>query len=190
MLKSEKPLSTNNIFFGKLSEKIQPSMLEMFFDCVSKPDKSDVFLDQLILDGHIVCTFFSGKEIGPRALCNRSIICAANNSKAVSDLNAKVKKREFFRPLAPVMLEEMRNNIFIFWRILKLITGGWRSQPKQDQIFLLNICPLFIKIKQLEFKFWRTENTLSTKRLLDLRAELICLSIHRLMLLAILSSTI
>ena len=112
MLKSEKPLSTNNIFFGKLSEKIQPSMLEMFFDCVSKPEKSEEFLDQLILDGHIVCTFFSGKEIGPRALCNRSIICAANNSKAVSDLNAKVKKREFFRPLAPVMLEEIAEKHF------------------------------------------------------------------------------
>ena len=111
MLKSSEPLSTNNIFLGTV-EKIQPSMLETFFACVSKPDKSDVFLDQLILDGHIVCTFFSGKEIGPRALCNRSIICAANNSKAVSDLNAKVKKREFFRPLAPVMLEKIAEKHF------------------------------------------------------------------------------
>lgn len=112
MLESNKPLTTNNIFFGKQSKIVQPGILETFFERACNTDKLNEFIDKLILDGHIICTFFSGKEIGPRALCNRSIICAANNPKAVSDLNAKIKKREFFRPLAPVMLEEKAEKYF------------------------------------------------------------------------------
>ena len=163
-------------------------MLETFFLASASQTNQRCFLTSLFLMA--IVHFFSGKEIGPRALCNRSIICAANNSKAVSDLNAKVKKREFFRPLAPVMLEEIAEKHFHILENSKANCRWIGSQPKQNLIFLMNIYPLFIKIKQLEFKFWRTENTLSSKRLLDLRAELICLSIHRLMLLAILSSTI
>ena len=38
---------------------------------------------------------------------NRSIICAANNKKSVQALNLEIKKREGFRPLAPVMLRSV-----------------------------------------------------------------------------------
>jgi carbamoyltransferase len=54
-----------------------------------------------------VIAFFNGtSEIGPRALGNRSIIanpCIPGMKKRVSE---KIKKREWFRPLAPIMREE------------------------------------------------------------------------------------
>ena len=49
-------------------------------------------------------------EWGPRALGNRSILTNAMNPHAKDQLNARVKKREGFRPYAPsVLLEECYN---------------------------------------------------------------------------------
>jgi carbamoyltransferase len=44
-------------------------------------------------------------EFGPRALGNRSIIANPLLPNTLSDLNIKVKKRESFRPFAPIMLK-------------------------------------------------------------------------------------
>ena len=47
---------------------------------------------------------FSGySEIGPRALLSRSICCNAKSEIALERLNIKIKKREPFRPIAPVI---------------------------------------------------------------------------------------
>ncbi len=45
-------------------------------------------------------------EIGPRALGNRSILCNPLNLKMRQILNEKVKKREWYRPFAPVSTVE------------------------------------------------------------------------------------
>jgi carbamoyltransferase len=45
-------------------------------------------------------------EWGPRALGNRSIVCDPRRSDMKAILNAKIKRRESFRPFAPSVLEE------------------------------------------------------------------------------------
>jgi len=45
-------------------------------------------------------------EWGPRALGNRSILCDPRRADMKSLLNAKIKRRESFRPFAPSVLEE------------------------------------------------------------------------------------
>jgi len=45
-------------------------------------------------------------EAGPRALGNRSIIALPNSIELAKRLNEDIKKREWFRPLAPIMLEK------------------------------------------------------------------------------------
>jgi len=45
-------------------------------------------------------------ECGPRALGNRSILCLANNKELSQKISMNVKKREWFRPVAPIMLEK------------------------------------------------------------------------------------
>jgi len=57
--------------------------------------------------------WFQGKaELGPRALGNRSIIANPCNPQMKDILNSRVKKREFFRPYAPVVLEERSSEFF------------------------------------------------------------------------------
>jgi carbamoyltransferase len=54
----------------------------------------------------------SGKaEFGPRALGNRSLL-ADPRGKNIKDLVNKYKKREPFRPFAPMILEECANEVF------------------------------------------------------------------------------
>ncbi|MNH94796.1 Decarbamoylnovobiocin carbamoyltransferase [compost metagenome] len=50
-------------------------------------------------------------EAGPRALGNRSIIAPATATN-MKDVINKVKQREFFRPVAPICLEEFVDEVF------------------------------------------------------------------------------
>lgn len=57
--------------------------------------------------------FFTGRsEVGPRALCHRSLLANATWDGMKDYLNEKVKHRENFRPFAPVILEEFEMEYF------------------------------------------------------------------------------
>ena len=59
-----------------------------------------------IAGGQVVGWFQGRMEWGPRALGNRSILCDPRRSDMKALLNAKIKRRESFRPFAPSVLEE------------------------------------------------------------------------------------
>jgi carbamoyltransferase len=59
-----------------------------------------------IEDGRIVGWFQGRMEWGPRALGNRSILCDPRRGDIRAILNAKIKRRESFRPFAPSIIEE------------------------------------------------------------------------------------
>jgi len=57
--------------------------------------------------------WFQGKmEFGPRALGNRTILANPCRSEIKDILNSRVKKREPFRPFAPIVLEEKAGEYF------------------------------------------------------------------------------
>jgi len=59
-----------------------------------------------IANGKVVGWFQGRMEWGPRALGNRSILCDPRGADMKTILNAKIKRRESFRPFAPSVLEE------------------------------------------------------------------------------------
>ena len=59
-----------------------------------------------IAEGKVVGWFQGRMEWGPRALGNRSIVCDPRRADMKAILNAKIKRRESFRPFAPSVLEE------------------------------------------------------------------------------------
>lgn len=70
---------------------------------------SDEVIDELVellIAGKTVGVFEGGSEIGPRALCNRSILAIANRIDMKDKLNLDIKKRESFRPFGGVVLEK------------------------------------------------------------------------------------
>src|SRR6185295_4976574 len=61
---------------------------------------------ELIAAGNVVGWFQGRMEWGPRALGNRSIVCDPRRTDMKEMLNAKIKRRESFRPFAPSILRE------------------------------------------------------------------------------------
>jgi len=59
-----------------------------------------------IAEGKVIGWFQGRMEWGPRALGNRSIVCDPRRADMKAILNAKIKRRESFRPFAPSVLEE------------------------------------------------------------------------------------
>ncbi|MCW6161291.1 MAG: hypothetical protein LVQ97_03845 [Candidatus Micrarchaeales archaeon] len=60
----------------------------------------------LITEGNYVFWFQGRMEYGPRALGDRSILAQSDSVEVKDRLNMYVKKREWFQPFAPSMLEE------------------------------------------------------------------------------------
>jgi carbamoyltransferase len=67
---------------------------------------------QAIADGNVVGWFQGKMEFGPRALGNRSIVVDPRRAEMKDILNARIKKRESFRPFAPSILEERVGDYF------------------------------------------------------------------------------
>jgi carbamoyltransferase len=65
-----------------------------------------------LADGKIVGWFQGRFEMGPRALGNRSILADPRRPEMRDVLNAKVKRREPFRPFAPAVLVERASEFF------------------------------------------------------------------------------
>lgn len=77
---------------------------------VTKVTDKDVL--EKINQQKIVSVFGGGSESGRRALGNRSILADPRNPKMKEIINDKVKHRQWFRPLAPSILEERTSEWF------------------------------------------------------------------------------
>ena len=81
----------------------------------SKYNSQDLNLDTIaeaLTQSKIICWFQGRSEFGPRALGNRSFITDARNPKMKDILNSKVKFREWYRPFAPIVLNEHKEEWF------------------------------------------------------------------------------
>ena len=67
---------------------------------------------KMIADGAVIGWFNGRMELGPRALGARSFLADPRRADMREILNHKVKLREWFRPLAPSMLEEHHRDVF------------------------------------------------------------------------------
>lgn len=66
----------------------------------------------LLCDGRILALYQGGSEFGPRALGHRSILADPRRAGMRDWINAQVKGREWFRPLAPAVLAERAAEYF------------------------------------------------------------------------------
>jgi carbamoyltransferase len=82
-------------------------------------------LDSLLSDG--ICGVASGRaEFGPRALGNRSLL-ADPRGLNIKDRVNEIKRRQKFRPFAPVILEEMADQYFDF-------NNGWNNSRYMQSV--------------------------------------------------------
>ena len=130
LLTIENALKRSNLSYKKLSE----------YELIQKTN-------DLLISGNIIGWYQGRMEFGPRALGSRSIIANPLMPNTLSDLNIKVKKREGFRPFAPIMLKEEFERLF---------------GQKHDSIYMLfvhKILPKYrIKVPLYDDDIYRTVN--------------------------------
>ena len=71
----------------------------------------DIISDEII-DGNVIGWFQGRSEFGARALGNRSILANPRDPQMKSRLNMMIKKREGFRPFAPIVKESLSSTYF------------------------------------------------------------------------------
>jgi carbamoyltransferase len=67
---------------------------------------------RLLADGNLIGWFQGRAEVGPRALGARSILADPRRAETKDIVNARVKRREAFRPFAPSVLDERGHEFF------------------------------------------------------------------------------
>ena len=90
------------------NEKLQQFNFKYF------EDKNKLYEEvaKLILENNVIGFFNDKMEFGSRALGNRSILANPCSDKIQDIINSKIKKREMFRPFAPAILLEKKNDWF------------------------------------------------------------------------------
>ena len=96
-----KKILEDDFFKDKFSYKFYENDSELF--------KSTA---KLIFEGNVIGWFQGKMEFGPRALGNRSILADPSDPKMKDIINSKIKRRESFRPFAPVVLKKFQNEWF------------------------------------------------------------------------------
>ena len=92
---------------------IDKKLFNLLFEKIGNENQSNNLIHKFLSKGQIIATYLAKSEIGPRALGNTSLICDGLNKKSIQDLNLKVKNRDFFQPLAPIILEKNFNKFFV-----------------------------------------------------------------------------
>lgn len=94
-------------YLGKVYPKEDlTAALKLFKDKIKVSKATDDDVLAKIGKQKIVAVFGGGSESGRRALGNRSILADPRSSKMRDVINEKVKHRQWFRPVAPSILEE------------------------------------------------------------------------------------
>lgn len=89
---------------------------------------------RLLADGKVVGWFQGRFEMGPRALGNRSILADPRSLAMRETLNARIKKREAFRPFAPVVPVERAAEFFEITQPDPFMTLAPRVRPEKRDL--------------------------------------------------------
>jgi carbamoyltransferase len=110
-----RPKRLENVYLGlDYSEDEVKNTLLKYSDKINfeKLNSPEDYAADLINKGNYVFWFQGRMEYGPRALGNRSILAPADSEDVKELLNIQVKRREWFQPFCPSILEEDSSRVF------------------------------------------------------------------------------
>lgn len=103
-----------HVYYGP---KYGPDAIETYLDsCKLEYERTEDIcrrVAELLADGVVVGWFQGRMEFGSRALGNRSILVSPKEQRFMDAVNTKVKKRQSWRPFAPSLLEEAREEYLV-----------------------------------------------------------------------------
>lgn len=132
-LNSDKKLSFSlkNAYHGK-SYSIK-NIIDKFADFIIKIDDFNVDVAANDTIDNIIVWFDGNSEIGPRALGHRSIISASTSLEVKNKIN-QIKKRQPWRPVAPIVLEKYGKSWFENFRPSEYMLLTFKINKKVENI--------------------------------------------------------
>jgi carbamoyltransferase len=108
-----KPKAIQDVFFGPDYDEnaVEASLRKHNLSYEKRSDCPELAGD-LISKGNFVLWYQGRMEFGPRALGNRSILAPADSLEIKDKLNLQIKKRNWFQPFCPSLLEEEAKVLF------------------------------------------------------------------------------
>jgi carbamoyltransferase len=104
----------NDVYFGpSYSNDEILNELKNYNTEIKFEERTDIpeFVGELIPKQKIILWFQGRVELGPRALGNRSILAPAESIECKNELNLIIKRRPYFQPFCPSILEEDADKI-------------------------------------------------------------------------------
>jgi len=115
--KDSKRIENNNPYLGPYysNDVVQKTLDEMDVDVYYEKKLHSQIIEDVaneIINGNVVGWFEGRMEFGARALGNRSILANPRDPQMKSRVNRVIKKREGFRPFAPIVKIEEQTKYF------------------------------------------------------------------------------
>lgn len=89
--------------------------------------------------GEVVAAIIGVAEAGPRALGHRSLLARPDSIPIRRNLSERVKGREHYRPVAPIMLPDVARAVLIDFdpesRLSRFMLRAWRVKPEWAKYF-------------------------------------------------------
>jgi carbamoyltransferase len=101
---------------------------------VEKPSDISEVVAEALTSGEVLGVYQGGSEFGPRALGHRSIIADPRNAFITNYINDKIKKRQWFRPLSPMVLDDDKQRYFNFNRCSPFMLFAVEVKPEAKKL--------------------------------------------------------
>jgi carbamoyltransferase len=110
---SQKPKKLNNAYLGPeySNHEIESALKRSNLKYEERKDAPE-YAGEAINSGEIILWYQSRMELGPRALGNRSILAPSDSLEVKDRLNLQIKKRNWFQPFCPSLLQDDAKKIF------------------------------------------------------------------------------
>mgnify|MGYP003298025284 CR=1 FL=1 len=105
-------ISIKHPFYGGKCGTITSETISEFKDYIRSIEQFDLDVVVKDISNDVVIWMQDRAEIGPRALGHRSLLANPLNEKSKQRLN-EIKKRQWWRPVAPIVLEECISELFV-----------------------------------------------------------------------------
>lgn len=109
------PQPFDNVYWGPSfsDDEIEKALKQAAADGLSyhRMDDVEATIAELLTQKKVIARFDGRMEFGPRALCDRSILYAADEPEANNWLNKRLGRTEFM-PFAPVAMQEHTSKLF------------------------------------------------------------------------------
>ncbi len=113
----------NHLYFGPeySHEYIEKVLGQNNFEYKDYGRRIGVEVSRLLSEGNVVARFDGKMEFGARAMGNRSILADASNGDVVEIINRMIKKRDFWMPFAPSIIEEYADYYILHPELLQKV---------------------------------------------------------------------